>query len=301
MVVDNLLRIKHQQSVIKITWFGLFINLALSVFKFIVGLIGHSQAVIADAFHSLSDLATDLAVLFGIRFWDAPADKDHPYGHYRIQTLITVSIGFALFIVALGIGYNGLATLREKHGTQPGWIALSGPLLSIILKEYLYQRTVRIGLLTKSPAVVANAWHHRSDALSSIPALIAVFLSAFNPDWGYFDHIGAVIVSIFILKVSWDIIKPELLELTEHAASAQDLGEIQSILHGIKEVLSFHKIRTRKMGSGILVDLHIQVDPQMSVIHGHEISRKVKTELMQNGPHVIDVVVHLEPYEVNIP
>jgi len=288
---------QNQKSVRNITWLGLFVNLLLTVFKLIVGFIGQSQAVVADAFHSLSDMATDFAVLFGVRYWEAPADQDHPYGHHRIQTLITLSIGLALVAVALGIGYNALVTLREKHLSHPGWIALSGPLLSIILKEFIYRRTVRIGLATKSPAVVANAWHHRSDGLSSIPALIAVLLSALNPAWGYFDHIGAVAVSLFILKVSWDIIKPELQELTEHAASQRELDEIRSILQNLNEIHSYHKIRTRKMGAAILVDLHIQVDPRLSVLQGHEISKKVKNALIEKGPNIIDVIVHLEPDE----
>jgi cation diffusion facilitator family transporter len=288
---------QNQKSVKKITWLGLFINLLLTVFKLIVGLIGQSQAVVADAFHSLSDMATDFAVLFGVRYWEAPADQDHPYGHHRIQTLITLSIGLALVVVALGIGYNALVTLRERHLSHPGWIALSGPLLSIILKEFIYRRSVRIGLATKSPAVIANAWHHRSDGLSSIPAFIAVMLSALNPAWGYFDHIGAAAVSIFILKVSWDIIKPELLELTEHAASQRELEDISRIMQNMEEIHSYHKIRTRKMGSAILLDLHIQVDSHMTVLQGHEISKKVKNELIEKGPNIIDVVVHLEPDE----
>jgi len=286
---------QNQKSVKKITWLGLFVNLLLTVFKLIVGLIGQSQAVVADAFHSLSDMATDIAVLFGVRYWEAPADQDHPYGHHRIQTLITLSIGLALVVIALGIGYNALVTLREKHLSQPGWIALSGPLLSIILKEFIYRRTVRIGLATKSPAVMANAWHHRSDGLSSIPALIAVMLSALNPAWGYFDHIGAAAVSIFILKISWDIIKPELQELTEHAASQREIEQISRIMENMDDIRSYHKIRTRKMGSAILLDLHIQVDSHMTVLQGHEISKKVKNELIENGPNIIDVVVHLEP------
>ena len=286
---------QNQKSVKKITWLGLFINLLLTVFKLVVGLIGQSQAVVADAFHSLSDMATDFAVLFGVRYWEAPADQDHPYGHHRIQTLITLSIGLALVVVALGIGYNALVTLRERHLSHPGWIALSGPLLSIILKEFIYRRSVRIGLATKSPAVIANAWHHRSDGLSSIPAFIAVMLSALNPAWGYFDHIGAAAVSIFILKVSWDIIKPELLELTEHAASQRELEDISRIMQNMDEIHSYHKIRTRKMGSAILLDLHIQVDSHMTVLQGHEISKKVKNELIEKGPNIIDVVVHLEP------
>ena len=211
--------------------------------------------------------------------------------------MITVLIGLALLLAGLAIGYNALVTLREKHDAQAGWIAVTGPLLSIILKEYIYRRTVKIGLLAKSPAVVANAWHHRSDALSSIPAFIAVLLSAINPAWSYFDHIGAFIVSLFIVKVSWDIIKPAIMELSEHAASSKDIEEIHSILQQTSGVNSFHKIRTRKMGLGILVDLHIQVNPHLSVLEGHEISKKVKNALIIKGPNIIDVIVHLEPDE----
>lgn len=296
----NSCNVNESQHLIKrITWIGLVINILLTFFKFIVGVIGHSQAVIADAFHTLSDMATDFAVLFGVRFWDAPADEDHPYGHRRIQTLITVVIGIALLIVALGIGYKSLISLREKHLAQPSFIALTGPFLSIFLKEILYRWTVKVGTTTKSPAVIANAWHHRSDALSSIPVFISVVVSAINPDWGYFDHIGALIVALFILKVSWDIIKPELLELTEHAASEQDRNEIEFIVKKIKEVKSVHKIRTRKMGSWILLDIHIEVDSEMTVKEGHRISKKVKSDLIEKGSNIIDVVVHLEPYEVN--
>ncbi|MDP3981460.1 MAG: cation diffusion facilitator family transporter [Chlamydiota bacterium] len=290
---------ESQYSIKRITWIGLAINILLALLKFLVGIIGKSQAVVADAFHSLSDMTTDFAVLFGIRFWDAPADDEHPYGHRRIQTLITIIIGIVLLFVAIGIGYKSIITLTEKHLAHPGWIALSGPFLSILLKEVLYRWTVKIGTATKSPAVVANAWHHRSDALSSIPVFISVLVSAINPDWVYFDHIGAFIVALFILKVSWDIIKPQLLELTEHAASPRDLNEIKMIVQNIKEVKTFHKIRTRKMGSEILLDLHIEVDPKLTVKEGHDISKKVKNNLIQKGPNIIDVVVHLEPYENN--
>jgi len=290
---------ENQISIKRITWIGLVINILLTAFKFIVGILGNSQAVVADAFHSLSDMATDFAVLFGVRFWEAPADEEHPYGHHRIQTLITLLIGVALLFVALGIGYKSLVTLRVKHVVQPTWFALVGPFLSIFLKEILYRWTVKVGVIAKSPAVIANAWHHRSDALSSIPAFISVLLSALNPDWIYFDHIGALIVSLFILRVAWDIIKPEILELTEQAASKRERDDIEVIVQSIKEVESVHKIRTRKMGSGIIIDLHIQVDPNKTVREGHSISGKVKNELFKKVSNIIDVVIHLEPYEDN--
>jgi cation diffusion facilitator family transporter len=287
---------ESQHLIRRVTWIGLVINVCLTVLKFAVGLVGKSQAVIADAVHSLSDLVTDFAVLFGVRFWEAPADDEHPYGHHRIQTLITIVIGFSLAFVALGILCNTASAFQRKEALQPGWIALLGPFCAIVLKEILYRWTVAVGKKTHSGAVIANAWHHRSDALSSIPAFLSVFLARLNPAWAFFDPLGAFIVALFILKVSWDIIKPELLELTEHAASARDRGEIERIVDAVSEVKSVHKIRTRKMGSGILLDLHIEVDAEMSVKDGHLISQRVKRELIEKGPNVIDVVVHLEPY-----
>lgn len=294
---QNKIKSDSQSSIKRITYIGLFINIALTSVKFFVGIAGRSQAVVADAFHSLSDMATDFAVLIGVRFWEAPADEEHPYGHHRIQTLVTIVIGCALFLVAIGIGYKALATLREQHLSQPGWIALFGPFLTIFIKEILYQWTVKVGVQLKSTAVIANAWHHRSDAFSSIPAFLSVIASAFKPEWAYFDHIGALIVSLFILKVSWDIIRPELVELTEYAASKDDRMRIDTIVRHTEGVEDVHKIRTRKMGTGIFLDLHIQVNPLLSVKEGHIISQKVKYELINNNSNIIDVMVHLEPYE----
>ena len=281
----------------RITWIGIVINLGLASVKFIVGFLGSSQAVIADAVHSISDISTDFAVLFGVKFWSAPPDEDHPYGHRRIEALITAIIGFALIIVAFGLGYKSLSTIRDDHIGQTAWIAIVGPSLSLVSKEILYRWTVKIGNRVKSSAVVANAWHHRSDALSSVPAFIAVAVSATNTKWAFVDHIGALIISVFILKVSWDIIKPSLSELIDRGASAKDhllIKKIAKNVHGVKDA---HAIRTRKFGSHLHVDLHILVDAEISVRLGHTISEEVKNELIREGPDVLDVVVHLEPFE----
>ncbi len=281
----------------RVTWIGIFVNLFLAGIKFLVGYVGASRAVIADGVHSLSDMSTDFAVIFGVKFWTAPPDEDHPYGHLRIEALITTVIGLTLTAVAIGLGYKALTSLRETHLEQPGWIALIGPLLSIVFKEILYRWTIVVGTRTKSSAVVANAWHHRSDALSSFPALIAVAASALNPDWSFIDHIGALIISIFILKVSWDIISPSLSELTDRGASIKDRELIKKIAMEVDSVKEVHAVRTRKFGSNIHVDLHILVEPEISVRLGHDISEEVKKTLIKNGPKILDVVVHLEPYE----
>lgn len=281
----------------KVSWTALVLNLVLSGLKFIVGFLGSSQAVIADAVHSLSDMATDLAVIFGVRFWSAPPDRNHPYGHQRIEALVTVAIGFALVSVAVGLGYNSISTIHYGHVKGIRVVAAIGPVLSIVCKEWLYRWTLRVGGQVKSAAVIANAWHHRSDALSSIPALIAVVVSALFPDWGFVDHIGAIIIAVFILKVAWDIIMPALQELIDTGVSAKTQETIKDLADEVTGVEGTHAIRTRKFGSRLHVDLHILVAPDLSVRAGHAISENVKKHLIANGPDVFDVIVHLEPYE----
>jgi len=285
-------------SVRMVGWAGVAVNLFLTVVKFITGYMGSSQAVIADAVHSLSDMTTDLAVIFGVRYWVAPADEEHPYGHRRIETLITAVIGIILTAVAVSIGYKAISTIRDVHIRQPGWIALLGALFSILLNEGLYHWTVLIGKRTKSTAVIANAWHHRSDALSSIPAVVAVSLAIMSPKLAFIDHIGAIIVSMFILKVSWDIVYPAFQELSDSGAPRKELEQIELIAIGITGVKLVEAIRTRRCGDGIFVDLHIQVDGDMSVREGHNIAGAVKGNLIQKGPNVHDVMVHIEPFDL---
>ncbi|MCP5102396.1 MAG: cation transporter [bacterium] len=288
---------RHAVEVRRITWIGLAVNLALSALKFVVGYLGASQAVIADAVHSLSDTATDFAVIFGVKFWSAPPDENHPYGHRRIEAMVTIAIGLSLTAVAAGIVFKALTSMRGAHIGQTGWVAILGPLLSIFFKEILFRWTIRTGMRVKSSALIANAWHHRSDAMSSIPALAAVAAAAIKPEWAFVDHVGALIVAIFILKVSWDIIRPSLVELTDGGASAGDRESIRKIAAGVNGVKEVHAVRTRKIGPGLYVDLHILVDPEMSVRVGHDISEEVRRELVEKGPDVLDVVPHLEPYE----
>jgi cation diffusion facilitator family transporter len=288
-------RVHHIDDIRRITWIGLVSNVFIAVLKFVVGIIGASQAVVADAVHSLSDMTTDIGVLLGVRYWSTPADEDHPYGHGRIETMVTTALGVALAGVALAIGYNAIATVREAHIRQPGWIALIGAIASIVVKEILYRWTLAVGKDAKSTAVMANAWHHRSDALSSIPAALAVIVALINSDWSFVDHIGALIVSLIILHASWRIIKPALGELADRGEPEHIRRRIEALVMALEGVEAVHAVRTRRVGPGIHVDLHITVDGDMSVYKGHDISETVKKQLLDNGPDVIDVVVHLEP------
>ncbi len=288
----------HNMAMIrKVTWSGLGVNIGLAGMKFLAGFLGSSQAVIADAVHTLSDTTTDIAVLVGSLFWSAPPDTEHPYGHQRIEALVSAVIGGVLVSVAAGLAYNAMATIHAGETGGTGMVAAVGPALSIVCKEWIYRRTARVGRRVKSSAVIANAWHHRSDALSSIPALLAVVVSSQFPGWGFVDNIGAVVVAVFILKVAWDITVPALKELIDTGATLTAQRAIQKLTMDVGGVIGAHAIRTRKFGSRIHVDLHILVNPELSVRAGHSISESVKRHLVENGPDVFDVVVHLEPYE----
>lgn len=281
----------------RITVVGMVVNVLLSILKFILGIAGHSQAVVADAVHSLSDMGTDLLVLFGIKFWSAPADKQHPYGHQRIETIITLLISMLLALVAFEIGWKAIERLAEPTRTQPLSFALLGPLVSIVSKELLYRKTRAIGKKIHSSALIANAWHHRSDALSSIPAFIVVLAASKDPHWAFLDSVGAVIVALLILKVVWDIASPAIFELSERGAGDEDVREIARLAESIKGVCSVHRLRTRRLGTGWFVDLHVLVDGNLLVREGHDIATQVQHLLLQEGPDIADVTVHIEPEE----
>jgi cation diffusion facilitator family transporter len=286
---------EQTREVVRITWIGMVVNILLTILKFIFGILGRSQAAVADAVHSFSDLGTDLAVLFGVRLWSAPADDCHPYGHRRIETLITVLIGAALAAVAVGFSIDAVDKLRHPPAQAATLIALTGSLITIFLKEWLFRVTRKVGRRVQSPAVVANAWHHRSDAFSSIPVIIAVGASVIHPDWHFLDQIGALIVAAMILKAAWDIVKPALAELIDVGASAQDYQQIVELAQRIDGVISVHKVRTRRSGAGLYVDLHALVDGGITVCAGHDIATQLQRKLIVDGPSVADVVVHIEP------
>jgi cation diffusion facilitator family transporter len=277
----------------------LILNVILSFIKFTAGIIGSSQAIIADAVHSISDTSTDLIILIGVKYWSAPADEDHPHGHQRIETAITILIGLLLVIVAIGLIYDALITISGASTHRPGWIAFWAAIISIISKESIYRWTVSVGKRIKSSAVIANAWHHRSDAFSSIPAALAVAGARIDPHWYFLDQIGAVVVSFFIFQAAWKISWPALKQIVDTGSSREDIMLIEKITLETDGVKSVHAIRTRHIGSGIEVDLHIEVKATLTVRAGHGISAEVKRRLLREGPNLVDVVVHLEPFEEN--
>ncbi len=292
----------HQMhEVRRVTLWGLVVNLGLAVVKFIFGILGASQALVADAVHSLSDVSTDLAVLIGARFWSEPADAEHPHGHGRIETLITAVIGIVLGGVGIGLGWRAISTLHARHEATPGWSAFAAACVAILAKELLYRWTAAVGKRVKSSAVIANAWHHRSDALSSVPVAIAVLGTRIQPTWVFLDHIATVIVSVLIVDAAWKIVWPALRELVDIGAARHEREAILGLALGTKGVQAVHKLRTRYVGPGLHVDLHVMVEPELTVREGHAIAGVVKERLLENGPDVVDVLVHIEPHDPNGP
>ena len=275
---------EHVAAVRKVSWIGLGAGLFLSAVKFAAGLLSHSQAVTADAVHSLSDTVTDIAILVGVKYWTAPADEDHPHGHQRIETVVTFFIGLAVAGVAVGLACNGLLSLQKGDYQRPGWVALAAAVMSIVVKEGLYRWTVKVGKETKSSAVSANAWHHRSDALSSVPVALAVAGAGISPDWAFLDPLGAVLISVFVLVAGWRICWPALAQMVDMAAPKEVIADLKRTASSVKGVESVHALRTRYLGSGLQVDLHVLVDGQMTVHDGHAISEEVKRALLEKCP-----------------
>ena len=285
------------RQVQKVTVWGLAANLALAAIKFVFGILGNSQALVADGVHSLSDSTTDIAVIVGARFWTQPADEEHPYGHGRIETMITFFIGLVLGIVGLLIAYRAIQTIGMDHRSAPGWIVFAAACISMVSKELMYRWTVLVGKRIKSSALMANAWHHRSDSLSSLPVAIAVLGTKIQPEWAFLDHIGAIIVAVLIIQAAWKISWPTLKQLADTAASEEERRKLIALARVVDGVKDVHALRTRHIGPGLQVDLHVLVDPNLSVSRGHNIAGIVKRKLLDDGPDVVNVLVHIEPYE----
>lgn len=285
----------------RVTWVGFYVNLILVVFKLAAGIIGHSAAMIADAIHSLSDFATDIVVLVSFRAVRRPPDKGHDYGHGKYETLAAAVIGIALFFVGVGILWSGarsiwIGLIRGVSIERPGTVALVAAVISVVSKEWLYRYTAKVGKEINSQAVIANAWHHRSDAFSSIGTTIGIGGAIlFGEKWHVLDPIAAVVVSFFIMQVAVTISKGSIRELTEESLEDKVEEEIVSIVKNIQGVIEPHDLRTRRIGNTIGVDLHIYVDKDLSVLDSHSIASRVESQLRVRFGQETFVSVHVEP------
>lgn len=305
------------RGVSRTTWIGVFVNVFLAVAKGAAGLSAGSAALLADAVHTLSDLATDMAILVCVRIWSAPADVDHPHGHRKIETLVTLGIGVLVALVGLGMGYEAVRTLAAAitstgdadaaAGNAAGiasLAALAVAALSIVGKELLYRFTAAQGVKLGSSALVANAWHHRSDAISSIPPLLAIGGGALGARLGYnmwfLDPVGTVIVCVMLLQAAWEVVSPTLGTLVDAGADRRICSAIRKTVLSTRGVIDAHKIRTRVIGSNaVAVDLHVIVDENLSVAMGHDIATAVRDRMIairdDSKVRVVDVMVHVEP------
>jgi cation diffusion facilitator family transporter len=279
----------------KVTLVGVLVNTLLIVLKLVAGIYGSSQALIADAVHSFSDLFTDAVVLIGIKISKKPPDKTHHFGHARIETLASTIVGMALIGTALYIGIEASLTIYRHTEYHPTTLALFGAGVSIVLKEVLYHYTIRTGRRIKSQLIVANAWHHRSDALSSVAVFIGVAGTQINPSWHILDSFAALLVSFFIVKVGLEILRDALREFTDTAPKPEIIGKIQQCALSVNGVVDTHDLRVRTSGGFYQMEIHIVVDGQLTVLEGHKIAKAVEGCLVEDVGNIGSITIHVDP------
>ncbi|MCR2031643.1 cation diffusion facilitator family transporter [Alistipes timonensis] len=290
----------RKRRIYRVTFIGFVVNLVLSLLKLAAGILGRSGAMIADAVHSFSDLATDVVVIVFARISAKPRDDGHDYGHGKYETLATILISIALGIVGAGILVNSIGAVRVVLDggllPRPGLVALVAAVLSIAAKEILYRYTVREGRAIDSPSVIANAWHHRSDALSSLGTLVGIGCAYFLGDrWRIADPIAALIVAVFIFKVAFDLIRTGLGELLEKSLPEETEREILRIVTLDPAVREPHNLRTRRIGAAIAIEVHVRVDGAMSVACSHALTVGIERRLRERFGEETMIAVHVEP------
>lgn len=285
---------QRYKDTVRVTIIGSIVDFLLGVSKIFVGFAAQSQALIADGIHSLSDLITDFAVLYAAKHSHQEADEDHPYGHGRIETVVTVGLGIALIGVAVGIMIDATNRLFNPNTLlSPGMLALAIAFISVFAKEAIYQYTMVVARRYRSNMLKANAWHSRSDAISSIIVVIGIIGSMAGLT--YLDAIAAIGVGIMIAKIGWDLAWHSIKELIDTGLEAERVKEIEKQILDVDGVTTLHILRTRQIGADALVDVHIQVEPHISVSEGHYISETVRSKLIKEVEEVIDVMVHIDP------
>lgn len=295
----------REKEIYKVTLVGSAGNLALLTFKFVAGVLGHSSAMIADAVHSLSDFFTDLIVLMFVKVSAKPQDESHDYGHGKFETIATLFIGLALVGAAIWIIVSGAVKFAHWLGGEtlevPGKLALLAAIVSILVKEILYRYTVVRGKKLGSQAVVANAWHHRSDALSSIGAAIGIGGAILLGErWAVLDPLASIVVGGMLMKVAYDLLKDSMGELTDQSLSADEEHEILDIIASFPDVSEPHNLRTRRIGNRIAIESHIRMDGDLPLSSAHEHASAIERKLKERfGPDAL-VTLHMEPKKSDI-
>ena len=277
---------------VRIILIGALANLLLAVLKIAGGIVGRSTAMVADGIHSLSDLLTDGVVLFTHKIGQLPADENHPYGHGRAETIGATLVGAVIIAAGFGLAYQAWEIISTDAFRTPAWPAAMAAVVSIAVNEILFRYTRSVGETTKSPSLVANAWHHRSDAISSFAALIGI--GGAMAGYPIMDPIAAIIVSVMIAKVGYNIAFSGLSDLMDTALSEEETRRIATMINGLPGVIQTHNLRTRRIGGDVLMDVHILVDHEASVTEGHHIAETVRRELIRAMDNVQDVLVHVD-------
>ena len=290
----------REKEIYKVTLVGSAGNVALLTFKFIAGVMGHSSAMIADAVHSLSDFITDVIVLAFVHVSAKPQDADHDYGHGKYETFASFIIGLALMAAATGIIVSGVAKLIDWAGGKelaaPGWLALAAAIISILVKELLYQYTVRRGKKLDSQAVVANAWHHRSDALSSIGTTVGIGGAILLGNrWTVLDPLASVFVGALLIKVSLGLLRSSVGELTESSLSGDIEKEIEDIICSFPDVSEPHNLRTRRIGNRFAIEAHVRMDGNLPLSVAHDRATAIEQRIRQRFGAQTHVTIHMEP------
>lgn len=291
---------EREKKIYRVTLMGSVVNVILLVFKFIAGILGGSAAMIADAVHSLSDFLTDIVVIAFVRISSKPEDEDHDYGHGKYETLATSIIGLALLMVGLYIFYNGARQIWDvMHGAeieQPGLVALIAAIVSILLKEWTYRFTVSVGKKVESQAVIANAWHHRSDALSSIGTAIGIGGAILlGKGWAVLDPVAALVVSVFIVKTALGLLSTSSGELLEKSLPKEVEKKIVDIVESEPEVSEVHHLCTRRIGNNIAIEMHIRMPGEISLKDSHTRASNIERKLRQHFGEHTHINLHVEP------
>ncbi|MBE9487808.1 MAG: cation transporter [Bacteroidetes bacterium] len=294
------MRKNRKKEIYKVTIVGFFVNLFLSLIKLIAGIVGHSGAMIADSIHSVSDFATDLVVLLFVRVASKPKDEGHDYGHGKYETMATLIIGVLLLVVAVGIILNSsfliVDVLKGEVIRKPLMIAIYVAGISVISKEILFWYTKNVGLKENSPVVVANAWHHRSDALSSLGTLLGIAGAHFlSEKWRILDPIAALFVGAVIIKIAIDLMRPCIDELLEKSLSFAEESKIINVISSVEGVCNPHNLKTRKIGSNIAIEIHIRVEDSMTVKESHDITLEIEKSIKSLYGEDVQLIIHVEP------
>lgn len=290
----------REHKIYKVTFVGAVVNVLLSIAKLVAGLLGHSAAMLADAIHSVSDLATDLAVVVFVRIASKPRDEDHDFGHGKFETLSSIIVGIALIGIGFGILRYGffeiVAIINGNSIPEPNMLAFWAAIVSIIVKEILFRYTIIRGKALSSPAVVANAWHHRSDAFSSIGTAIGIGGAILLGDnWRVLDPIAAIIVSIIVIKAGIEFVLPGVNELLEKSLPKDVEEEIIKIIQRNEKVCDPHNLRTRNIGTSYAIEVHIRLCGDMNVKEAHELTQNIESQIKERYGQRTHIIIHVEP------